>query len=865
MRHWITYKYPAFTVAFVFLIFILSESNLLIRWDNLFYDVALSNQVIESPRDIVLVAIDDESIAQLGRWPFPRKRHAELIDKLTEAGALAIGFDILFSDADEQFPDNDTSLVAAIGRSQRVVLPVHLEQLRLQGQLRESLPIPPITSQVAALGHIHIELDSDGIARSVYLNAGLGEAFWPSFPLAIAKLVHKIELEKISYSQPPQTLSPHVWVQDFPVRIPFVGPPGTFKRISYSDVLDNHYSADTFEGKFVLVGITASGESDRFPTPVSTTSQLMPGVEVFANILSGLINNSTITEVKAPWRSGLALLPVILLLLVMPRLLPMASALVTLAAALACLLVSYSLLVVTKIWLSPVISTLAILLCYPLWSWFRLESMVKYLQTQITEITERHSQDFANQDIQLEPAVIFLARIIKLQSWVLIDRQRDITKGTGDIAQRVMAQLKSGQSKFLENTLWRELGGGKIVGLEWPEGQSPDNNQLALIDALSHNNLTPDAVRRPLANEAVAQQIGELKALSQQVDDLRHIIDNGLSNMADGLVVVSKFGNILVINPPACVLLNTPDHRKICNTPALDLLILIELENNQSWENLLAECLVHRKEVSASAHNHQGKDIYIQIAPILNHHNLIEALVLNFSDISQLKEAERKRGEILSFLSHDLRSPLVSVLALLEVARGDASNEAHIDLFDRIESYAQLTLHMSDQFVELIRADVLQPHKISKFDLASIAIDAIEQLWDHGHQKQINIISSDDDQEYWMRGDPDLIERAIVNLVSNAIKYSDQNTTIKLSITESDDQLHCSIADQGTGIPSDALPRLFNLYHRVKQPGQTHVKGAGLGLAFVKTVADRHGGEIAVTSELGLGSTFTLSLPRISE
>ena len=148
---------------------LLAHSDWLWRWDHLIYDATLPIWESPPPQDIVIVAIDEASLNELGRWPWPRRTHAQLVRGLSAAGARVIALDIIFSEADSSDPKGDQALAEAIRESARVVLPVLLEQPRTYGQLIEQMPLPPLAEVAATLGHIHVELDADGLARSVFL------------------------------------------------------------------------------------------------------------------------------------------------------------------------------------------------------------------------------------------------------------------------------------------------------------------------------------------------------------------------------------------------------------------------------------------------------------------------------------------------------------------------------------------------------------------------------------------------------------------------------------------------------------------------------------------------------------------------
>ena len=142
------------------------------RLDRVIYDSQLRIWTRSVPDEIIIIAIDEESLEQIGRWPWPRSMHAQLLDRLAPEKPRAIAFDILLSEPDLQQPENDARLAAALARSHNVFLPVAIEQTRRRGFFSESLPVPQLTIAATGLGHIHVELDKDGMARHTYLNEG---------------------------------------------------------------------------------------------------------------------------------------------------------------------------------------------------------------------------------------------------------------------------------------------------------------------------------------------------------------------------------------------------------------------------------------------------------------------------------------------------------------------------------------------------------------------------------------------------------------------------------------------------------------------------------------------------------------------
>lgn len=366
---------PAFAV-------VLFHTGWLYRWDLLIYDWNLAAWARALDDDIAIVAIDEQSLRELGRWPWSRRVHAELIRKLSTAGAKAIALDIVFAEPDAADPGADEALAAALADSGRVVLPVLNEQNRLGGQLLETLPLPALAAAAAGMGHIDVELDADGIAREVYLKAGLSSPYWSTLALALLEFADPAALGALPGQRAVETrplLSPEVWRRDYRILIPFAGPPGHFRHFSYSEVLRGKVAPGTFRGQFVLVGATAAGLGDALPTPVSGLARPMSGVEFNANVLDALRRGLTLQPLSTGWglllTGWLVLLPLALYAVCPPRwTLPLAGLALALTLAL-----SFALLHGAHRWFPPAAAILIQGLSYPLWSWQRLRQAIRSL------------------------------------------------------------------------------------------------------------------------------------------------------------------------------------------------------------------------------------------------------------------------------------------------------------------------------------------------------------------------------------------------------------------------------------------------------------------------------------------------------
>lgn len=304
-----------FAIAAACCVTLLTWRDSTARLDARVYDRILAG--IEQPVDerIVLVAVDDRSLAVLGRWPWSRDVHAQLLRQLTAAGPRAIGFDVMFSERDSADPDGDVALAEAIHDSGRTALPVAVEAAAPGAPLVEVLPMPPLAATAAALGHVEIDVDSDGIARQTFLHAGLGAPHWPSLALAL----HQLGTPAPEPRVPPGTAdagatapgSPYLWHRDQRILVPFARDDG-FRQVAYVDALRGELPASTFRDRWVLVGVTAAGLAREVTVPGPAAGSRIAGVEYHAQLLNALLQDNAIVPLRLPHQLALGIALVML-------------------------------------------------------------------------------------------------------------------------------------------------------------------------------------------------------------------------------------------------------------------------------------------------------------------------------------------------------------------------------------------------------------------------------------------------------------------------------------------------------------------------------------------------------------------------
>lgn len=341
-----------------------------------------------------------------------------------------------------------------------------------------------------------------------------------------------------------------------------------------------------------------------------------------------------------------------------------------------------------------------------------------------------------------------------------------------------------------------------------------------------------------------------LRGAVKQLRDLDRFISDTLRSLPDATLVVDPDGRVLLANDRARSLFG-----ETLSQPAHLSELFLSL-GEPSWRRFLAQEGDDHGDILAA----NGQVLKVATAPLTDAEGLPIGHIVRFADMTRVRAAERQREQALQLLSHDMRAPQVSILTLLD---GKQSREDP-EFERRIGGYARQTLDLAEGYVQLARAES-QPYRSVILDLSQALMDAADTLWPQASGKGVTIETPSGDEEYLVLGDPSLLRRLLTNLLDNALKYGPAGGVIScsLSIGAEAGSAVCivAISDQGPGLSDEAARRLFQAFGH----GDADHRGAGLGLAFVRTVAERHGGHVHYQARASGGATFVLTLPQFVE
>ncbi|CAM2191914.1 histidine kinase [Paraburkholderia kururiensis] len=806
-REWL-----ALVVFLVLLSLTLTASGVLRRADLLFFDLAQPLLQEPSPTRIVLAAIDDASVKALGGWPVKRKDYAALIDRLTAAGAAAVGLDVAMPNRGRLQPSGDEPLAQAMTRNGRVVLPLVVadgsDAAGFAGSTAASVATPvatpairpvikpaaPMAGAAFAIAQANAAPDADGVARSFYLQEGAPPEVYEHMSVSL------LRASGVPLTPCGKRLGREAqrWSGACRRYVP-LGPEPSYASFSFVDLLAGRVAPAVLKGAVVLIGPTTSTADTHLVTP-GRTRRPLSGVEFLAEATHALASGSLVRY--APWAGQLLFSLCVLPLLCAAQfaLGPRAGLLAALALALAACLASLVLLKTTHVFFFPSAAVAACLVAWPASAWRRQEALLRYLG-------EAAASAMAEPGLPGEPitrtrAIDPLHRRVLAMSAVIARLRRSarfISEWMNSLPEATLVVASSGVVM---------LANRKALGLY------PSDADLAHSPPRPAGRLATDVLRDMTASEHAVEYVREaLRRLAES---------SGVGVAGEG-------------QAEADARTNAKADAKTQNAPPAPM-NSVEIVDGKR-RSLLIKCAVVPAPHASNA-----------------------ALIFHVADVTSMRTAERQRDSALRFLSHDIRSPQTAVLALIEHRRRAPADLPEARFMELVAHYAQSALTLADQFLFLARAEG-RPPAASTVDLALLLGDAVDDLWPQASAKH-TAVRLTAEPGMLVVADAPLLRRAFANLIDNAIKFGPPGATVRVAAGEREGRWAVTVSDTGRGIPADQIPNLFTEFFRL--PSDHPAPGHGLGLAFVKHVIDTLGGLIHVESDVGHGSVFTLLLPKKS-
>jgi two-component system phosphate regulon sensor histidine kinase PhoR len=350
--------------------------------------------------------------------------------------------------------------------------------------------------------------------------------------------------------------------------------------------------------------------------------------------------------------------------------------------------------------------------------------------------------------------------------------------------------------------------------------------------------------------------VGNLEQLQKQIAKRESGMQTIFSAMQDALLVVDSNRQVIVTNET---------FRKLFDAPEISLTMpLLEVVRDPTIDRLLTEAFRGDGPVRCELALDESQIELHAVATRNEGGDITGALVL-FHDITELKKMDQVRRDFVANVSHELRTPLSILRGYIETLL-DTPKTAHEELtriLHVMERHSDRLELLVEDLLTLAQLESGNPNlQMGTVDLSDFFRETIRDWEKKLTSKRLNIIVDVPPELPPMCADRTRLQEALYNLLDNAVKYSREQSEIRLSARCRDGEIELSVSDDGIGIAKEDLPRIFERFYRAdKARSPDEVRGTGLGLAIVKHIAQLHGGHVEAESELGKGTTIRMLLP----
>ncbi len=359
-----------------------------------------------------------------------------------------------------------------------------------------------------------------------------------------------------------------------------------------------------------------------------------------------------------------------------------------------------------------------------------------------------------------------------------------------------------------------------------------------------------------------SDEIGQLEqTFNHMADKLQNTISDALDkqerleailkSMDSGVIAVDKNNKVIMINPYAEKIFGIS--KEIVGRNLLDHIRNYELDkilrdiNNHYWEIKL----IWPKE----------RELRIRTADIIREGEILGTVAV-IQDITDIKKLENMRSQFVTNVTHELKTPLTSIKGFAETLRYVEDGVQRDKFLDIINDEAERLTRLINDILELSDIENRKEGKKTNIAVKEVAEDVYHLMQQSAESKSIELKYSLGEPVN-IYGDEDRFKQMLINLVDNAIKYSDPGGRVEIGTDIKDNKLIVWVKDNGVGIPKQHIDRIFERFYRMDKARSRSQGGTGLGLAIVKHIVISFNGEIKVNSEVGKGSVFTVEIPLV--
>lgn len=364
----------------------------------------------------------------------------------------------------------------------------------------------------------------------------------------------------------------------------------------------------------------------------------------------------------------------------------------------------------------------------------------------------------------------------------------------------------------------------------------------------------------------VAALASAMNTMAAELDDRIHAVvrqhnelEAVLASMVEGVLAVSTDGRILSMNRAAGELLRLGPDTAIGRP-------LHEVIRNPELQEFVSRVLATRQPLEGEVVLYEHAEHYLQLhgTSLCDAKDLSIGAVVVINDVTHLRRLERVRRDFVANVSHEIRTPVTSIKGYVETLLDGAMDDA-----DHLKRFLTIILRQADRLNDIIEdlltlarieQDAREAIPLERARLRPILEAAVLVCTANAAARDMDIdLQCESTAEAKLN--PALFEQAVVNLLDNAIKYSEAGDTIQVTADRANGETVVRVIDHGRGIDREHLPRLFERFYRVDKGRSRKLGGTGLGLAIVKHIMHAHAGRVDVQSAPGKGSTFSLFLP----